>query len=56
MIITNKNAVVQALANIRLEGFSVPCEVMGLLNKALAGRETDTVDILTTIKVKHEKR
>ena len=50
MLITNPNAVKQALANVRLESLSIPSELQALLDKALKGDPIDTSPILDLLR------
>lgn len=50
MPITNQNAVIQALANVRLESLIVPPEVLALLDKALKDDSIDTNYILDLLR------
>lgn len=50
MLITNQNAVVQALANIKLESLSLSADVLELINKALTDKTVDTTYILKLMR------
>ncbi|MEE9338949.1 MAG: hypothetical protein V3U87_12800 [Methylococcaceae bacterium] len=50
MPITDKNAVIQALANVRLESLTVPDEIIELFNKALKDGSIDTNDMLNSLR------
>lgn len=50
MLITNPNAVTQALANIKLESLVLPEEILALLNKALTSQSIDTTAILNLLR------
>ncbi|MFT4928647.1 MAG: hypothetical protein ACI8WB_004767 [Phenylobacterium sp.] len=49
MLITSPDAVIQALANIKLESLTLSEEVQALLQRALSGEKIDTVDILNIL-------
>lgn len=50
MPITDQNAVVQALANIRLESLSLSSDVLALINRALTDKTVDTTYILKLMR------
>ncbi len=52
MLITNQNAIVQGLANIKLESLQLSEEILELLNtgKALADGSINTSDILELLR------
>ncbi len=50
MPITDKNAVIQALANVRLESLTVPAEIIELFSKALEDGSIDTKDMLNSLR------
>lgn len=50
MPITNKNAVIQALANIKLESLFLSKEITELLNKALTDDSIDTTYLLNLLR------
>jgi hypothetical protein len=50
MPITNQNAVIQGLANIRLESLVVSPEILALLDKALKDDSIDTNTILDLLR------
>jgi hypothetical protein len=50
MKITNKNSIVQALANVRLEGLSVSKEIEELLYRGLTDPSIDTEYILNKLR------
>ncbi|CDT07753.1 hypothetical protein [Vibrio coralliirubri] len=50
MPITNPNAVVQALANIKLESLSLSKEIKELLDKALLDDSIDTTYLLNLLR------
>jgi len=50
MPITDKNAVTQGLANIKLESLQLPEDVLELIRRALADGSIDTSDILDYLR------
>jgi hypothetical protein len=50
MPITDKNAVIQALANVRLESLTAPAEIIELFSKALEDGSIDTKDMLNSLR------
>ena len=50
MLITNQNAVTQALANIKLESLSLPADILALIKKALTDKTIDTTYILNLMR------
>lgn len=50
MPITNQNAVVQALANIKLESLSLSSDILALIDKALTDTTVDTTYILKLMR------
>jgi hypothetical protein len=50
MPITSQNAVIQAIANIKLESLSLPEDVVTLLDKALSDDSVNTTDILDLLR------
>ena len=50
MLITDKNAVIQGLANIKLESLTVSDEVLTLVNQALNDNAIDSADILELLR------
>ncbi len=50
MPITDQNAVIQGLANIKLESLQLPKEVLDLIEKALIDDSIDSSDILELLR------